>query len=385
MTAHLFRLRWYTVFFLLGLLVLCTCFAGQIQAELQTAVNRCLTVIIPSLYAMMILSQLFLESGAWQALARPLRRFSTALFGLPESYFALFLLSQFAGYPVGASMLCTLTKQGVLSKEDASRLLCVCYGGGPAFLLGLLGTVSCRRTCFLLIFSANLFANLLLCFLLFHRKPISPPVNGNNAIAPFSTQMLTFAVTSAGRTLLKLCGMILCFAALTGIFQAARTVPLLHCPDAATGSVISASRSGAEHTGDLQLRGTAAADSPADSGAGRTAVVWRCLRAAANLCRHRENHFRRKAGLGTGLYRTALRRHLCCCTAFFPDCCIGAGADNISSPANGCSPSFSDSDAAVHDAAGLSGGAEAAAISVQKKECLINMRCCPKKHCIKIF
>ena len=129
MTAHLFRLRWYTVFFLLGLLVLCTCFAGQIQAELQTAVNRCLTVIIPSLYAMMILSQLFLESGAWQALARPLRRFSTALFGLPESYFALFLLSQFAGYPVGASMLCTLTKQGVLSKEDASRLLCVCYGG----------------------------------------------------------------------------------------------------------------------------------------------------------------------------------------------------------------------------------------------------------------
>ena len=179
MTAHLFRLRWYTVFFLLGLLVLCTCFAGQIQAELQTAVNRCLTVIIPSLYAMMILSQLFLESGAWQALARPLRRFSTALFGLPESYFALLLLSQFAGYPVGASMLCTLTKQGVLSKEDASRLLCVCYGGGPAFLLGLLGTVSCRRTCFLLIFSANLFANLLLCFLLFHRKPISPPVNGN--------------------------------------------------------------------------------------------------------------------------------------------------------------------------------------------------------------
>ena len=71
MTAHLFRLRWYTVFFLLGLLVLCTCFAGQIQAELQTAVNRCLTVIIPSLYAMMILSQLFLESGVWQALARP--------------------------------------------------------------------------------------------------------------------------------------------------------------------------------------------------------------------------------------------------------------------------------------------------------------------------
>ena len=142
---------------------------------------------------------------------------------------------------------------------------------------------------------------------------------------------------------------------------------------------------GNERTGDLQLRGTAAAGFPADSGTGRTAVVWRCLRAAANLCRHRKNHFRRKAGLGTGLYRTALRRHLCCCAAFFPDCCIGAGADNIGSPANGCSPSFSDSDAAVHGAAGLSGGTEATAISVQKKECRVNMRCCPKKHCIKIF
>ena len=282
-------------------------------------------------------------------------------------------------------MLCTLTKQGVLSKEDASRLLCVCYGGGPAFLLGLLGTVSCRRTCFLLIFSANLFANLLLCF-----SVVSPE-------ADFAAGEWEQCNSPVFRTNADVCRHLRrtdtvktlrhdpVFCGTDWHIPGGRTVPLLHCPDAATGSVISAGRSGAEHTGDLQLRGTAAAGSPADSGAGRTAVVWRCLRAAANLCRHRENHFRRKAGLGTGLYRTALRRHLCCCTAFFPDCCIGAGADNISSPANGCSPSFSDSDAAVHDAAGLSGGAEAAAISVQKKRMPHKYAVLPKETLHKNF
>ena len=158
MTAHLFRLRWYTVFFLIGTV-------GALHLFRRTDTGRtanCGEPLSDSHYPVVVCHDDSVPavsgSGAWQALARPLRRFSTALFGLPESYFALFLLSQFAGYPVGASMLCTLTKQGVLSKEDASRLLCVCYGGGPAFLLGLLGTVSCRRTCFLLIFSANLFS-----------------------------------------------------------------------------------------------------------------------------------------------------------------------------------------------------------------------------------
>ncbi|MGN1403628.1 MAG: hypothetical protein ACI4XB_04840 [Ruminococcus sp.] len=212
---------------ILLLLILCVCFASEIRSEMQNALNRCLTVIIPSLYAMMILSQLLVTTGIWRVLARPLRRITPKLFGMPDACFAIFLLSQFAGYPVGASMLRILTENGTLRREDAGRLLWVCYGGGPAFLLGLLGNVPHRNQVFLLIFSANVLSNLLLACLLFRRHPVQLRQNEQVAIRPADASLLVRCTVDAGQTLLKLCGIILCFSAVCGILDALGLFQLL--------------------------------------------------------------------------------------------------------------------------------------------------------------
>lgn len=205
---------------ILLLLILCVCFASEIRLEMQNALNRCLTVIIPSLYAMMILSQLLVTTGIWRVLARPLCKITPKLFGMPDSCFAVFLLSQFAGYPVGASMLRTLTESGTLRREDAGRLLWVCYGGGPAFLLGLLGNVPHQSRVFLLIFGANVLSNLLLTCLLFRRHPVQLRQNKQAAIRPADASLLVQCTADAGRTLLKLCGIILCFSAVCAVLDA---------------------------------------------------------------------------------------------------------------------------------------------------------------------
>lgn len=221
--------NWHTAAMLL-LLFFCICFAGSIQTETQAALTRCMTVIIPSLYAMMILSQILLESGIWRSLALPFRKISIKWFGISEEYFGIFLLSQFAGYPVGAGMLCSLVKQGDLSRRDAERLLCVCYGGGPAFLLGLLGDISSRMPIAGVMYGAILLTNLLFAAILFHKNPIVSHTKREDTAVSVSAQMLVGCTASAGKTLLRLCGVILSFSAVCGILQASG---LLHILDAA--------------------------------------------------------------------------------------------------------------------------------------------------------
>lgn len=227
MVRSLFIRRNASAFGILLLLILCVCFASEIRLEMQNALTRCLTVIIPSLYAMMILSQLLVTTGIWRVLAKPLRRITPKLFGMPDACFAVFLLSQFAGYPIGASMLRTLTENGTLRREDAGRLLGVCYGSGPAFLLGLLGNVPHRTQVFLLIFGTNVLSNLLLACLLFRRKPIQLQRNEQTAIYPADAALLVQCTADAGRTLLKLCGIILCFSAVCAVLNALGLFQLL--------------------------------------------------------------------------------------------------------------------------------------------------------------
>lgn len=209
------------------LLLLCICFAEPIRTQMQHAVERYTTVIIPSLYAMMILSQILIATNSWRSLGAVLRRISPKLFCMPDGCFALFLLSQFAGYPVGAGMLHTLHKNGVLEKTDAQRLLCVCYGCGPAFLSGLIGAAPDKHRLLLLLFFAQFLANFLLLQLLFRRHPITLPPQQSQHAQPITAAVLVQSTTQAGVSLLRLCEIILCFSAICAIFEQLRVFLLL--------------------------------------------------------------------------------------------------------------------------------------------------------------
>ena len=201
MSAKTKQLPMGSVLLLFLLLFCCVAFATGIRQEMLDAAVRCFTVVIPSLYAMMILTQLLTATEIWRILGKPFRWIAPHIFHMPEGCFALFLLSQFAGYPVGASILRTLYENRTLSRQNAAGLCCVCYGGGPAFLLGILGEFPQRVPCFWLIFCANLLANLLLAAILFFRHPVQMQSTAIRPIRKITPELLIASTSNAGKLL----------------------------------------------------------------------------------------------------------------------------------------------------------------------------------------
>ncbi len=191
-------------------------FSNIIYNEMNTAITRCLTVIFPSLYAMMIISEIVIRTGSWQLFGKPFRYTARKWFKIPESYYALFLFSQIAGYPVGANMLTKLVATEKISKYDAEKMLCICYGGGPAFLLGILNSDSSNRYIYLVIFFSQIISNHILCLILFHKFPFQSFSQVYHSPA-FSANIFISSVVSAGTSLLKLCAVILSFSVICTI------------------------------------------------------------------------------------------------------------------------------------------------------------------------
>ncbi len=96
-------------------------------------------VLVPSLFPFMFLSNFAAEYGISQALGRSLEYATEKLFNLPGESGVTILLSLIGGFPVGAGGINVLKKQGVITNEQAVRMLMFCVNSGPAFLISVVG------------------------------------------------------------------------------------------------------------------------------------------------------------------------------------------------------------------------------------------------------
>ncbi|MBR1591792.1 MAG: hypothetical protein IJ666_02135 [Ruminococcus sp.] len=107
------------------LALFCLTESHAVKDSIYNAVMRCLETVIPSLYAMMILSRILTKSG---------------LIGRISSYTGIFppvfVFSVFAGYPVGTGILCSEYECGNISRRQAQVMSGICYGAGSAFING---------------------------------------------------------------------------------------------------------------------------------------------------------------------------------------------------------------------------------------------------------
>lgn len=206
----------------------CLLYASVVQTALAEAVFLCLNVIFPSLYAIMILSQLLLQTNAHSILLLPVRRLARTILRLPDTYLAIFLISQFAGYPVGAKLLDNPLQEGTLSRTQASVLTGICFGSGPAFLFGTLSAMAGHSACQLL-FGSLLLSNLLLLLLVSRWLHLEQHTQ-TLPLRKLSSLTLVETVSQSGASLLKMCAMILFFRCLLAILDASGIVALLSIP-----------------------------------------------------------------------------------------------------------------------------------------------------------
>lgn len=99
------------------------------------------TSLLPSLFPFYFCSLLLTFCGAVNTISQVGGKPISRLYRTKnECAYALFL-SLLCGYPVGASTICELYENGILSEQDAKCASAFCQNAGPVFIIGTLGGV----------------------------------------------------------------------------------------------------------------------------------------------------------------------------------------------------------------------------------------------------
>lgn len=194
---------------------------SDVNKVIILAIKRCLNVIIPSLFAFMTLSDFLIKSGLFVYVAKPFKIISKYILKMPEELFFVFLIGNFAGYPVGIKLLGDMVKKRQISKKTAEISACFCCCGGPAFYtgtvgLGLFGNTKIGLAVFLSIVSANFISAFFLCRI-FRLKALKAERSSTEINADFS--LLTDSVLNAGKGLFTICTMIVFFSASLSVME----------------------------------------------------------------------------------------------------------------------------------------------------------------------
>ena len=68
-------------------------FSDRIRLDFRTSLERCLFIVVPSLYIFMILSCMLVSSGTCRLLGIPFRKFSENVLHIPSELFGIFVIS----------------------------------------------------------------------------------------------------------------------------------------------------------------------------------------------------------------------------------------------------------------------------------------------------
>lgn len=132
--------RWRTgaCLLLCGLLIWFLADAGDVRAAAAAGLALCARSVIPALFPFMAASTMLvsLGFGEW---ASPRLAGLMSLYRLPGPAGSALLLGLVGGYPIGARTAAELHKKGLLTVDEAERLLGFCSNSNPVFLISLLG------------------------------------------------------------------------------------------------------------------------------------------------------------------------------------------------------------------------------------------------------
>ncbi len=194
----------------------------------KKAVDLCLNIIIPSLLPFFVVSRLILKTGAIHAISRLFKPLIKPLFNLPGQAAFPLITGWFSGYPAGAKYTADLYENGLLTKDEAQRLLAFCNNSGPLFIVGSVGTGFFNSPRLGIVFLVcHLLASIsvgivygLISRLHGYGKEAIKNINVETRVA-INGHMLTDAILDAIKVLLQICGTIIFFAVLVQILETA--------------------------------------------------------------------------------------------------------------------------------------------------------------------
>ena len=212
-----------TIIYFLSLLAIMICFVFISKSEIFMSsvcdsLQRCINIIIPSLFSFMAVSSIITKSGLYHYISKPFFIVSKYLMNINPDLFFVFLFGNISGYPVGISILSDLVKQKKIDKKTAEIMSCFCYCGGPAFYNGTIGlTLYGNIKIGLLIFSSIVLTNFVIALILGRFLKSQKVVTDSKV--NISSEMIINSVISTGKSLFVICVMIVFFSVISSLLE----------------------------------------------------------------------------------------------------------------------------------------------------------------------
>lgn len=194
----------------------------DISKGIVQAVDLCLYTVFPSLFGMMIVSNLIISSKIFTKLFSPFSVITRYLFKLPQKLTSVLLLSFIGGYPVGAKMINTFYQTGEIDRKTAERMLSFCVNAGPAFIVSAVSIPIFHNTKIgFLILAAHLCSNIIIALLsgIRIKTPTRVTVKQDNINELPLTVRIVNSVNSAIRSMIIVCSFIIAFSILLTIIK----------------------------------------------------------------------------------------------------------------------------------------------------------------------
>lgn len=179
--------------------------------------------LFPSLFPFFIISSLLLQYGFVDKASGLFKNIMPNIFHLPKEATFAFIISLFAGFPSGAKATTDLVKSGILTKEEAARLLTFTHYANPLFILGFIGSILLKnQRVGIIILVSHIVSNLIIGFL-FRPKYLIDKKNIKNVNTSNSNVTLGNAIRNSIldslNTMFLLLGIVTIFLILTTIIS----------------------------------------------------------------------------------------------------------------------------------------------------------------------
>lgn len=211
-----------------ALLILSAAVAMTLSSEsckegVESGIELCLRVLIPSLFPFTALSALAVKCGVCGLLGKKLGGITRRLFGLSGVLAPVIILSLIGGYPVGAKGISELKSSGAIDERQARRAAMFAVCAGPGFLINYVGgSLYGSANVGMVILLAQVISVIVIGIALNIFDRDKSDYNSVQEIyvspLPFSTALVESAY-SAVRAMANICALVLIFSAATGIIS----------------------------------------------------------------------------------------------------------------------------------------------------------------------
>lgn len=189
--------------------VLFAVFSKEISESIVHSIYVCIEIIIPSMFAYMVISSYILSSSIHKTLFSPLYFLLNKIIRLDKQLFSVFSLSLIGGYPVGIKLLKEIIAQNKSYSAIIEKAAAFCYCISPTFAitmigLGLYNSIEAG----IIVYISNVIANIIMATVYSRIYKLEIPDNPQK-----QNSGLIQAINSSSAALLRICAVIVIFNA----------------------------------------------------------------------------------------------------------------------------------------------------------------------------